>query len=177
MPIIPVKPPLMTVLSLLLVLFFTTAVAQEKPAPEKPVPQKFKDWSKQCEVLPGLDQEVCYIFQNITVKKTGQVIMSINIHYPQNQKEPAMVVTLPLGVALVPGISVQVDEGESLNIPYNICINNGCRAGFSVEEPILVLLKKGNRLNISFATIQGKGTKLSTSLSGFTAAIAALGNP
>ncbi|MEJ1334723.1 MAG: invasion associated locus B family protein [Candidatus Sedimenticola sp. (ex Thyasira tokunagai)] len=148
--------------------------SQEPPAQKQLVPEKYKDWSKLCETPKGLDQEICYIFQNITVKDTGQVIMNINIHYPENLDKAAMVVTLPMGVALVPGIRVQVDEGEAVGVPYSVCLNNGCRAGFPLEEKMLAALKKGSKLNITFASLQGKGTKFTTSLSGFTAAVAAL---
>ncbi|MES9855917.1 MAG: invasion associated locus B family protein [Sedimenticola sp.] len=164
---------------LLLAFFSGVSMAQEASAQgelaqEKPVAEKFKDWSKRCETPEGLDQEICYIFQNVTVKKSGQVIMNINIHYPENKDQAAMVVTLPMGVALVPGIRIQVGEDEGIGVPYSVCINNGCRAGFPMDEKLIDRMKKGSKLSISFASLQGKGTKFTTSLSGFTAALAAL---
>ena len=87
-----------------------------------------------------------------------------------------MVVSLPMGVALVPGVLLQVDEGEPMRIPYNVCLNSSCRAGFAIDDKLMATLKGGSKLNVVFTSLQGKANKLTTSLSGFTAAVKAI-NP
>ena len=134
----------------------------------------YGDWGRKCETPKGLDQELCFIFQNLSIKESGKRVMHITAGYLPKQDKPAMVFTLPLGVALRPGIRVKVDESEPMNVGYNICLNTGCRAGMELTEKTITLLKQGSKVVITFVSPQGKGLNVPVSLKGFTDAFDSL---
>lgn len=153
--------------ALCLLIISSPLLAEEKP-------EKYGDWGRKCEQPKGIDQELCFVFQNLSVKESGKRVLQITAGYLPKKEKPAMVFTLPLGVALRPGIRIKVDESEPMDVAFNICLNTGCRAGIELNEDTLTLLKQGDKVVISFVTPQGKGLNVPASLNGFADAFGSL---
>lgn len=134
----------------------------------------FKDWRAQCETAPETGKEVCHIFQNLTTKDDGKQILNVMIGYLPNKEEPVMILTLPLGIALPPGVQIQIDEGKAARAPVETCTPQGCRVGIPVTDDFINMMKKGNTMKVTFANLKRKGLTIPVSLSGFSAGINSL---
>ena len=79
-------------------------------------------------------------------------------------------VTLPLGVALVPGARIVIDEKEAMTAPYVVCLSkNGCIADYKADADLIEQLKKGQSLAIQ-AFDKGKSISFTLPLTGFAKA-------
>lgn len=154
-------------------LFITFALLSTvQAAPEQDT--VFKDWKVNCDQLPGKDEKICHIQQLITDKENDNPIMMAAAGYLPGLELPTFIVTLPLGVLLPPGISLQVDENKSIAFPYEVCDPVGCRAGFDLKEEFLKQFKAGKEAKLTFANTQRKSITIPISLSGFSAGINSL---
>lgn len=168
------------ILSLLLLAFVAQPVlAEEKKAKDVPT---FGDWGKICEKGPaGPDgkagKEVCYIFQNVSNKEDGKLVMQVRVGIaPQNQK-PVMIVTLPLGVLLPPGAAFLVEgmEKEPVKMPFLACAPEGCTTvGQVLDSKVVEAMKKKDKAAVRVALLNKKVLTLPVSLKGFSRAFIAL---
>ncbi len=151
------------------VLLSTTAYALEEG-------QQFQDWTVGCERLPGMDRERCFIYQTVVNQDTDEPVLQMAVGYlpmDDGREQPAALLTVPLGVALPPGIGLSVDGGEMIRLPYERCVPSGCIAGFPLEDDMLNQFRRGIRAEIRLHDgMQGIG--LPVSLMGFTAGFNAL---
>ncbi len=86
-------------------------------------------------------------------------------------KDKRMLIVVPQGFLLPPGIRLQVDQNEPLPGQYITCMANTCQAEAQVNDDFITQMKKGANLVVAVATLpEGKGRGVGLSLKGFTAA-------
>ena len=164
-----IQPAIKIMTSLIIALALVTSLLA---APEEG--KTFKDWKVNCDTIPDKDEKICHIQQLITDKENDNPIMMVAVGYLPGLEKPTFIVTLPLGVLLPPGLSLQVDENKAIGFPYEVCDPVGCRAGFDIKDDILQQLKAGNQAKLKFANMQRKTITVPISLSGFTGGINSL---
>ena len=80
-------------------------------------------------------------------------------------------IDLPLGVSLVPGAALRVDDGQQLNWPYLQCTAAGCAISNKLDGELLSALKRGQELLVAYrAWGAEKNTLIRVPLKGFTKA-------
>lgn len=138
----------------------------------------FKDWQVVCEKPAGADQDVCHISQGLASSESKQPILHIAVGYLPGQDTPAAIVTLPLGLALRPGIQIRIDGGEPQKLQPNVCLPAGCQTIMVLNPATLASMRKGNGMFIAFYTVASKEPRsVRISLRGFTAAFRSLQDP
>jgi len=158
-------------------LAFNPVAAEE--AGEAKVPT-YGDWGKVCEQGPkGEDGksmgEVCYIFQNVSNKENGKMVMQVRIGIASEKKQPVMIVTLPLGVLIPSGAAFIMEGSEPLKLPFLACAPEGCTTvGQPLSDAMVGAMKKGDQASVRVALLNRKVLSLPISLKGFTRATAAL---
>jgi invasion protein IalB len=136
--------------------------------------QKFKAWEVKCESGKD-DVQVCHIFQEVSEPNNKQKLLHIAIGYlPEKPDKPVAFVTVPLGVLLPAGISLQIDGGDPVRIPLEVCLPTGCRSGFALNDKLLAAMKNGVTAKFTFYDMARQEAVASVSLSGFTAGITAV---
>lgn len=127
------------------------------------------DWGTRCDTNPD-GVEACFIFQNLNTKE-GKRVLQVAIGYRPGQTDATALFTAPLGINLIPGVQIQIDEGEPRKLPVAVCDQEGCKAFLQVDAGLLSALKAGSKLKFTFATIQRQAFNVDVSLNGFTAGI------
>lgn len=145
-------------------------VASAKPTNE----EVFGDWRAQCGTPEGGGSEVCHVYQNLVSRETKKEILHAMVLYTPKRKDPVLIVTLPLGVALRPGIQIKVDKAEPRRMIFETCTNIGCRAGLLLDSKVLNEFKTGAQAGVSFFNLRGKQLNVPLSLTGFTKAVGSL---
>jgi invasion protein IalB len=150
---------------LLVAVLAVTAPAQAKPEHG----QNFKNWTARCEPAPGTSLDRCFIFQNLVLKESGQRVVHMAVGYLAANGQTAAVITMPLGISLPPGASIDVDGGTPREIVIERCDTNGCVGAVALNEQLVVELKRGREARISFHDGTRRRIAVPVSLLGFTA--------
>ncbi|MGE0385763.1 MAG: invasion associated locus B family protein [Gammaproteobacteria bacterium] len=135
--------------------------------------ETFDNWTVRCET-PKDAKKICFIFQNLVLKDSGQRVLHFAIGYVPQHPDPVALMTLPLGISLPPGATVQVDQKEPVKIGIERCEPNGCRAGLKLDHSRLEAFKTGTEVKITFHDAERKPVTVPLSLKGFTAGLRAL---
>ena len=170
-----------------------TAVAQKKKAAGQQ-----SAWVKLCE-RPTLKQakkgggetssqkQICLTHHERLDGNTGMVIVSAAIRRVEGQKEPSLMVMVPLGMALPPGMKAAVynkdqwaraqkkekvadKELKPIALKYSLCHPAGCTAEIKVNEDVVKSMKTGGGLMVLALNASGRPVAFPIPLTGFTKA-------
>ena len=131
-------------------------------------------WTLRCSATAGDAKPDCMMFQNLVLKTGGQPVLQFGIGVAPDDSLPTVLVSLPLGIALPPGITIQIDGSTPATFPVERCEPDGCRAGMKLRENTVKQLSQGRQLHVTFYDGARKPLKVSLSLDGFAAAYQAL---
>ena len=115
------------------------------------------------------------MFQNVTKKEGGQLVLGARVAYRPEQSDPLLVVTVPLGTLLPPGAALVMEGVDPVKLPFFLCAAEGCT---SVATPLpggmIEAMKKGESAVIRVAAPNKQVVGLPLSLKGFTKALGKL---
>ena len=134
----------------------------------------YQDWRLRCEQKSDDDPELCFILQIAKSTKENRAVLRIGVRYPEPNESAMVFLTLPLGIYLPAGLLFQIDEGETLKIPIELCVPNGCHTRIDLVGDLLKSMKAGGRAKLEFHDSRQQRITVPVSLAGFTAALAAL---
>jgi invasion protein IalB len=152
-----------------------TAPAETVRSGQQQVQVIFSPWTRYC--AKGVTEqsseirakEVCFTAADGHLKSGQKLVIALLIE-PQGDDTKLLRVTLPLGVALVPGARIVIDEKEAMTAPYVVCLpKNGCMADHKADADLIEKLKKGQSLAIQ-AFDKGKPISFTLPLTGFAKA-------
>ena len=111
-------------------------------------------WTRYCaKGLTGQSSEittkqVCFTASDGHLISGQKLVIALLIE-PEGTDTKLLRVTLPLGVALVPGARIVIDEKEAITAPFVVCLpKNGCMADYKADTDLIEKLKKGRNLAI-----------------------------
>jgi invasion protein IalB len=132
-------------------------------------------WTRYC--VKGLTEqsseirskEVCFTASDGHLPSGQKLVIALLIE-PEGSDAKLFRVTLPLGVALVPGARIVIDEKEAMTAPFVVCLpKNGCMADYKADADLIEKLKNGQTLAIQ-AFEKGRPVSFTLPLSGFAKA-------
>lgn len=164
-------------LTLLAGLVVTTAAGAQESSPQTGSPdsqvQQFEDWAVECRDPGGVQAKDCVMFQRQTLKD-GRTLLLMSVQRSAAGGEPFVVLQLPLGVLLGPGVTITVDDSEPRVMAYRLCNQNGCMVTFPLEGEAKSAFMKGETARVEMTTGDGKSLEVDVSLMGFSAALDSL---
>jgi invasion protein IalB len=144
---------------------------QPAPAPQAEQPQLiFSPWTKFC--LKGQEanaKQVCFTGKDARLESGMPVVAAVLIE-PDGDPKKVLRVTLPLGMQIVHGTRVIIDQGQPAQGPYVICFTNGCMADYEASADLIARLKKGQQLVIQAINSNGQPISLNLPLTDFAKA-------
>ncbi len=130
----------------------------------------YSPWTKFC--LKGQDasaKQVCFTGKDARLESGMPVVAAVLIE-PEGEPKKVLRVTLPLGMQLVHGTRVIVDQNQPATGPYVICFTNGCMADYEANTDLIGKLKKGQQLAVQAINSNGQPVSLVLPLSDFAKA-------
>jgi invasion protein IalB len=115
----------------------------------------FTPWTRYC--AKGLTEksseirskEVCFTASDGHLPSGQKMVIALVIEPEEGGDAKLLRVTLPLGVALVPGARIVIDEKDAMTAPFVVCHpKNGCMADFKADADLITKLKQGQSLAI-----------------------------
>ena len=114
-------------------------------------------------------KEVCFTASDGHLASGQKFVIALLIE-PAGNDTKLLRVTVPLGVALVPGVRIVIDEKDAMTAPYVVCLaKNGCMADYKADADLIDQLKKGRTLAIQ-AIDKGRSISFTLPLTGFAKA-------
>ena len=130
----------------------------------------YAPWTKFC--LKGQDanaKQVCFTGKDGRIE-SGQPVIAAVIIEPEGEPKKILRVTLPLGMQLVHGTRIIVDNNAPLQSPYVICFQNGCMSDYEATPELLASMKKGQNLVVHAINANGAPLTLPLPLGEFAKA-------
>jgi invasion protein IalB len=130
----------------------------------------YAPWTKFC--LKGQDanaKQVCFTGKDGRIE-SGQPVVAAVIIEPEGEPKKILRVTLPLGMQLVHGTRIIVDNNAPMQSPYVICFANGCMSDYEATPELLANMKKGQNLVVQAINANGAPLTLPLPLGEFAKA-------
>jgi invasion protein IalB len=138
--------------------------------PEQQVQLIYAPWTKFC--LKGQDanaKQVCFTGKDGRIE-SGQPVIAAVIIEPEGEPKKILRVTLPLGMQLIHGTRLIVDNNPPQQSQYVICFANGCMSDYEASPELLANMKKGQNLVVQAINSNGAPLTLPLPLAEFAKA-------
>jgi invasion protein IalB len=125
-------------------------------------------WAVQCAEVSGQGKQ-CNLAQTLVDTRRRQPLASWVIG---NNEEGVLTssITIPAGVNVSAGVSIQIGDRESFEVPFTTCVRAGCVAQFAASSAVVDAMASYERAVVTMKTLQDQDIGLPFSLSGFTEA-------
>jgi invasion protein IalB len=155
----------------------TPPVQEAPPAGDQPglemTERQFQSWVLRCGKSEQ-GPEVCELQQQQTDNE-GRTVMAVAVGTVPGSSDLGMLIILPLGILLPPGVSLAIDGGAEVPLQVERCERQGCRIEMLLEPALLNRLKAGREAKVFFEAYDPEGQVqrlgVPISLLGFTAAL------
>jgi invasion protein IalB len=130
----------------------------------------FSPWTKFC--LKGQEanaKQVCFTGKDARIESGMPVVAAVLIE-PEGEPKKILRVTLPLGMQLVHGTRVIIDQNQPMTAPYVICFTNGCMANYETSPDMITKMKSGQGLVVQAINSTGQPISLVLPLTDFAKA-------
>jgi invasion protein IalB len=130
----------------------------------------YSPWTKFCLKGEGADaKQVCFTGKDARIESGMPVVAAVLIE-PEGEPKKILRVTLPLGMQLVHGTRVIVDQNQPMTAPYVICFTNGCMADYDAAGDMVAKMKSGQGLVVQAINSTGQPISLVLPLNDFAKA-------
>ncbi len=133
---------------------------------------KAKAWSLQCAEISKVRR--CQVSGAVLSPDKKQVVMVMSLATSADRKSTAAQIAVPLGIALKPGVKIDVSGAYSTTMALSRCTSQGCLVEGNVEDAMLDAMKTKPVATVIVATPDGKNVPIKLSLDGFPEAFAAM---
>lgn len=135
-----------------------------------------QNWAYACETAGQPPAKQCRIVQNLTVAKGDkqQRLLTVIVREQAKAKNHALLLALPHGLFLPAGVEIRVDDSKPAKLVVQTSDAQGAYAGVEISDELLVALKKGDQMAVSFMSAARKRLSVPVTLKGFTAAYSKL---
>ncbi len=130
----------------------------------------FSPWTKFC--LKGQEanaKQVCFTGKDARIEFGMPVVAAVLIE-PETEPKKILRVTLPLGMQLIHGTRVIIDQNQPMTAPYVICFTNGCMADYEASADMITKMKSGQGLVVQAINSTGQPISLVLPLTDFAKA-------
>jgi invasion protein IalB len=131
----------------------------------------YSPWTKFClkNNNDPNSKQVCFTGKDARIESGMPVVAAVLIE-PEGEPKKILRVTLPLGMQLIHGTRVIVDQNQPMTAPYVICFTNGCMADYEATTDMIAKMKKGQGLVVQAINSTGQPISLVLPLADFAKA-------
>jgi invasion protein IalB len=138
---------------------------------QQPVQLIYSPWTKFClkNQNDPKSKQVCFTGKDARIESGMPVVAAVLIE-PEGEPKKILRVTLPLGMQLIHGTRVIIDNNQPMTAPYVICFTNGCMADYDATTDMINKMKKGQGLVVQAINSTGQPISLVLPLTDFAKA-------
>jgi invasion protein IalB len=148
------------------------AQAQGGDQQQQQVQLIYSPWTKFCLKANQQDpnsKQVCFTGKDARIESGMPVVAAVLIE-PEGEPKKILRVTLPLGMQLIHGTRLIIDQNQPMTAPYVICFTNGCMADYEATPDMIAKMKKGQALVVQAINSTAQPISLGLPLADFAKA-------
>ena len=145
-----IKSSSLNLMPICLSVFFVLTFSGSSASDEGIETAQYGSWTVQCELPPEGALRSCFMFQQLVERNAGKPVLQLSIGLVPSSNSPSLLISLPLGISLVPGILLQIDDGPITKFPVERCEPQGCRAAAKIRPETIEQMKRGDFLKVTF---------------------------
>jgi invasion protein IalB len=130
----------------------------------------YQDWRVACPPAANKDQR-CEMQEDVLDSKSGSPVVRVGITSQKDAKTgkdtPAMGLTLPLGVALQPGVGISLGTDKPTVFGFRTCNQVGCIAVTNLDDKMLASFAAAKDAKVLVAGLDGKVVAIPLSFKGY----------
>ncbi|UOM37012.1 invasion associated locus B family protein [Acuticoccus sp. I52.16.1] len=127
------------------------------------------NWMKVCTQDPRVKKDICLVTQELRTGG-GQVLASAAVRGFRGEQRRSLLIAVPTGMVIEPGVQIQVDGGDAQKAEYQVCLETACWAERAVSDAFIDSMKNGSTMRLTAYNREGKQVPFDMSLAGFTTA-------
>jgi invasion protein IalB len=137
-------------------LALASAAMTAAAAPAAQAPETFGAWAVACAA-----PDACQAYLSLKDQKSGRLILSASAHQSVGDRNPALVLTLPLGLSIKGGVALVSGAAGPAPVPaaVDVCFPDGCRVVVDMTPAALAVLTAGEHFEVRFA-VYGAGDRV-----------------
>jgi invasion protein IalB len=124
----------------------------------------YQDWRVACPPAASKDQ-ACEMQEDVLDGKNGSVVVRVGI--TSEKGKPELGLTLPLGVALPPGVGLVLGTDKPTVFPFRTCNSVGCIAVLALDNKVLASFQSAKDGKVLAAGLDGKVVAIPVSFKGY----------
>jgi invasion protein IalB len=132
------------------------------------------DWQIRCDQPVGARDKQCAMVQSVTAEDRDNVGLSVLIVKTVDKKARIMRMLAPLGVYLVNGLGLRIDDKDIGRVGFVRCRARGCYAEVILQDDLISMLTNGKKALFIIYDSPDDGIGIPISLNGFKEAFDAL---
>lgn len=131
----------------------------------------FNTWGIYCNSQQA-NIYVCTLAQELRRKEDNARLTLMEVR-PTSLSQASVSLTLPFGLAVKSGVTLQVDNGPMVhNVAYSTCYQQGCIVPMKLDRNALNAIRHGKHLKVNASIINEGSVNFELPLEGFEAAYA-----
>lgn len=134
---------------------------------QRVVKDTYGAWNYVCDTPPGASSEQCALVQNVVDAEREEMGLSVIVLRTADDKAVLLRVLAPLGVLLVSGLGLHIDDQEIGNAPFTRCFSDGCYAEVVMDNKLIDALKSGGTATFIVFPTPEEGIGIPIDLTGF----------
>ena len=127
-------------------------------------------WTKICSPDPNTKKNVCAVRLEVADSTGQQLLASATVQTRQDDPKMLLIVSVPPGMLIRPGIQIVIDTNKPMPLAYTICAPNACYADTDFTADNLKALRAGKQLTIAAINEVAQQVSMPISLAGFAKA-------
>jgi invasion protein IalB len=131
--------------------------------------QKGSAWIKLCTTDDKTKKQQCLVTQELRDGNSGELLASGSVRVAEGEKT-LLILAVPIGVFLPPGVRIQIDTNKPTIAPYTICFPHACVVRLEIDDDYLSNMKRGSQMTVSVLNAERKALGFPLTLVGFTKA-------
>ncbi|MEC4592700.1 invasion associated locus B family protein [Nitrospirillum amazonense] len=133
-------------------------------------------WAKNC-AKDANGGDVCYVEQFAIANPGNAIVLHVQIGYMSADGKPVLVITVPLGTPVQPGLQLTLDGAKPIPLPLTLCQQGGCIASANLDQDVLKQFTTGKVLMVRYAKPDKTPMDVPVQLGGLAPALQSLGPP
>ncbi|MDE1147813.1 MAG: invasion associated locus B family protein [Azospirillaceae bacterium] len=122
-------------------------------------------------------KDVCYVEQFAIANPGNVLVLHVQLGYMSADGKPVLVLTVPLGTPVQPGLQLTLDGAKPIALPLTLCQAGGCVASANLDKDVLQQFLNGKVLMVRYAKADKTAMDVPVQLGGLAPALQSLGAP
>ncbi|MCC3862471.1 invasion associated locus B family protein [Pseudemcibacter aquimaris] len=124
-------------------------------------------WVINCPNVQPNQPPRCFATQTMRSDENQHLFLSMTVNKASNDTPATLQVTVPLGIQLAGGLTLQAGENNPVKIGYRTCLANGCMATANIADDMLATMQSVPEMKFNYTLLNQNTANVALNMRGF----------